>query len=133
MLRRAVQLGLEAINRGDLEVGFARWDPDIEAIYPAQFVELGLESVIRGREARVDFQRRWRAAWGEFRFVPEELIDLGDGRALVVGRMKGRGLSSDAAVDSDWAYLATVSAGRVIREQVFLDRGEALDAVGLSE
>jgi ketosteroid isomerase-like protein len=94
-------------------------------------IDYGL--VVRGREARVDFQRRWRAAWGEFRFVPEELIDLGDGRALVAGRMKGRGLSSDAAVDSDWAYLATVSAGRVIREQVFLDRGEALDAVGLSE
>jgi ketosteroid isomerase-like protein len=133
IVRRFAQRGLEANNRRDLEAAFMFHASDVEAIYPAQFVSLGLESVIRGLEARMDFQRRWRAEWGEFRFLPEELVDLGDERILVVGRMTGSGLSSGAGVDNDWAYLVTISAGRVTREQVFLDRGQALDAVGLPE
>ena len=60
------------------------------------------------------------------------MIDLGD-RVLVVGRVKGSGLSSGAAVDSEWADLFTVSAGRVIREQVFFDHAEGLEAAGVSE
>ena len=78
------------------------------------------------------FQRTWTAQWGDVRFEPAEVTDLGD-RLLVLGRMKGSGLSSGGAFDREWANLTTFSAGRVIREQVFLDHGEALKAAGLSK
>lgn len=52
---------------------------------------------------------------------------------VLVGRVKGSGLSSGIAVDNDWADLLTTSSGRVIREQVFFDRAEALEAVGLPD
>lgn len=65
------------------------------------------------------------------RFEPEEMLDLGD-RLLFVGRVKGSGISSGAGFESDWAVLLTISAGRVIREQPFFDRREALEAAGLS-
>jgi ketosteroid isomerase-like protein len=133
LIRRAVQLGLEATNRGDFEAAFAAlYHPDIELIAVGTFITLGHEPVYRGREERIRFQERWRAEWGEFRFEPEELIDLGD-RLLLVGRVTGTGLSSGVAVDNDWADLFTISAGRAIREQVFFDRAEALEAAGLSE
>jgi hypothetical protein len=90
--------------------------------------QLGLEAANR-RDSKVAFQDRWQADWGGFRFEPEELIDLGN-RVLVVGHMKGSGLSGGAAVDNDWAYLVTFSGGRVRHEQIFLDRGEALEVVG---
>jgi ketosteroid isomerase-like protein len=77
-------------------------------------------------------QRRWIDEWGVFRFEPDELIDLGD-RLLMVGRMKGSGLSSGAVTTNEWALLVTVSAGRVIREQVFFDHAHALEAAGLQE
>jgi ketosteroid isomerase-like protein len=70
---------------------------------------------------------------GDFRFEPEELADLGDGRVVVIGRQKGSGLSSGAAFDTDWAVLITLSAGLVSREQFFFDRAEALAAAGLPE
>lgn len=94
-------------------------------------VELSFDPVYRGREARAEFQRRWTAEWGEMRFMPEEMLDLGD-HVVCVGRVSGSGLSSRAAFEGDWACLFTISAGRVIREQPFFDRREALEAVGLS-
>jgi ketosteroid isomerase-like protein len=132
IIRRAVRLGFEAANRGDYEAAFVLYHPEVEAIPPAGFVGLGEDSLYRGREERVRFQRRWHAEWGEFRFDPEEIIDLGD-RLLVLGAIKGSGLSSGAPTDSEWAVLFTISAGSVIRDLGFLDHGEAFRAAGLSE
>jgi ketosteroid isomerase-like protein len=132
LIRRAVRLGLEATNRRDFQAAFALFHPDIELIASGTFITLGYDSVFRGREERIRFQERWHAEWGQFRFEPDELIDLGD-RVLVVGRVTGSGLSSGAAVDNDWADLFTISAGKAIREQVFFDHSEALEAAGLRE
>jgi ketosteroid isomerase-like protein len=133
VIHRAVQLGMEAINRGDYEAAFALHDPDVELNSPPDMIGLGEASVTRGREARIRFQRDWTAQWGEMRFEPEELIDFSDSRVLVVGRIKGSGLSSGAAFENEWANLLTLSGGRVVREQVFRDHGEALEAAGLEE
>jgi ketosteroid isomerase-like protein len=133
VLRRLVQLGHEALNRGDLEVAFARYDPHVELVSDSRFVGLGFDRVYRGRAERVRFQQRWVAEWGDFRFEPEELIDLGDGRLFVHGRIVGSGLTSGAGFDSEWAVLLTISDGRVVREQFFFDRAAALEAAGLRE
>jgi ketosteroid isomerase-like protein len=131
MLRRAVQLRLEAANRGDLDSAFALYHPEVEANFSPELVEFGFEPVYRGRTARVSWERSWRADWGDFGYEPEELLDPGDGRILMIGRMKGSGASSGAAFDRDWAVLLTVSAGLVTREQVFFDRAQAFEAAGL--
>jgi ketosteroid isomerase-like protein len=133
LLRRSMRLALEAYNRKDLDAAYMTYHPDSETIFPQQLVAVGFDLVTRGREARLSAQGRWHAEWGEFRFAPDEGIDLGDGRFLVVGRIKGSGLSSGAGVDNDWALLVTTSAGQVTREQVFFDRSEAFGAAGLSE
>jgi ketosteroid isomerase-like protein len=132
-LLRAAHLGFAALNRGDFESSFLLYHPDVEFITPPRLVGLGFDPVYRGIEGRIDFQRRWTAEWGEMRFEPEEMLDLGD-QLLFVGSVKGSGLSSGAAFESDnWAALSTISAGRVIREQPFFDRREALQAAGLRE
>jgi len=132
LLRRAVTVGFEATNRRDYETPFAFYHPEGELITPPQLVGLGFEPLYRGREDRIGFQRRWIDEWGEFRFEPEEIIDLGD-RVLLIGRITGSGLSSRVLVDSEWANLLTVSAGQVVGEQIFVEHGEALEAAGLSE
>lgn len=131
LIRRSVRLGLEATNRRDYDATFILYHPDCESIFPAGLVSFG-EVGTRGLDERIRWQRAWYADWGEFQFEPEELIDLGD-RHLVIGHMRGSGLSSGAAVDSEWAILWTSSGGLVTREQLFMDQGEALEAVGLSE
>ncbi len=132
LVRRAVRLAFEATNRGDYEAAFMAYHPDVELTVPPLFAGLGDESVVRGREERVRFQRRWNAEWGEVQFEPEEVLDLYP-RLLVLGRIKGSGLGSGAAFENQWANLVTFSDGRVIREQAFIDHGEALEAAGLRE
>jgi ketosteroid isomerase-like protein len=131
-LLRAAHRGFDALNRGDFEASFMLYHPDVEFITPPTLVGLGFDPVYRGPERRSEFQRGWVAEWGEMRFEPKEMLDLGD-RVLFVGRVSGSGVSSGAAFESDWACLFTVSAAQVIREQPFFDLGEALEAVGLSE
>jgi len=132
VIRHGVQRAVEATNRGDFEAAFALHAPHVELNSPPEMVGLGEEAVTRGREERVRFQRSWTAQWGEVRLEPDEVTDLGD-HVLVVGRMRGSGLSSGAGFDNEWANLTTLSAGRVIREQIFRDHDEALEAVGLRE
>jgi ketosteroid isomerase-like protein len=132
IIRRYVQRGLEALNRRDLQAAFALYDQDVESIFDRKLVGLGFEPMYRGREMRIDAQRRWIDEWGQERTEPEELIDLGDGRLLLLARNRGTGPSSGAPVDMETAFLFTVSAGRVIHEQLFLDRNLALEAAGLS-
>jgi ketosteroid isomerase-like protein len=132
VLLRAAQTGFAAINRGDFESSFLVYHPHVEIITPAPLVEMGFDPVYRGRDARFDYQRKWTAEWGEMRFLPTEMLDLGE-RVLFVGRIEGTGLSSGAAVDTDWALLYTLSEGQLIREQPFFDHREAFKAAGLSE
>jgi len=133
LVGRVATLAIEAHNRGDLEAAVAVYDSEVEYVTPPQIIPLGFEPIYRGRDARIEVQRRWTAEWGEFTFKPEELIDVGDGRVLMLGRMEGSGLTSGVMIDNDWADLFTIARGRVVREQVYLDRAEALEAAGLSE
>jgi ketosteroid isomerase-like protein len=132
LIRRAVKLALDAANRSDFEAAFALYDSQVELITEPRVVGLGLERVYHGREERIRFQQRWIEDWGDFQFDPKEVIDIGDGRVLVWGRILGSGLSSGAGFASDWAVLLTTSsAGRVVREEFFFDHAEALEAVGM--
>jgi ketosteroid isomerase-like protein len=133
LIRRSVKLGFEALNRGDFKSAFSAYDPEVELVPAPQLKGLGLDNVYRGLEGRTRFQERWHAEWGDFQHVPEEVIDLGDGGVFVLGRLCGTGRSSGAAFDSDLGVVFTISAGRVIREQSWLDRDEALEAAGLKE
>jgi ketosteroid isomerase-like protein len=131
VFRRAVRWGFEASNREDQEATFMLYHPDCESLFPTQMATIG-EPGTRGREERISWEQRWRTEWGDFRYAPEEFIDLGD-QYLIVGRLEGSGVGSGAFVGTDWAVLLTSAGGLAIREQVFFDRHEALEAAGLRE
>ena len=97
VVRRAMRLSIEAANRGDYAAAFALLHPDCESTLPPQAVAVG-EPGTHGPDERADFERRWHAEWGEMRYVPEELIHLGD-RVLLVGRITGSGRGSGAPAD----------------------------------
>ena len=67
--------------------------------FDQRLVALCFEPVYRGREARIEAQRRWIVEWGEERTEPEELIDLGYGRLLLLVGNTGKGPSSGAVVE----------------------------------
>jgi ketosteroid isomerase-like protein len=132
-IRRGAQLGVDALNRDDVEAALALYHPDVELVVPSEFVGLGFDRVYRGIDERARFELMWIGEWGKLRYEFEEVIDLGDGRVLLVGRVKSSGVTSGAPVDSEFAEIFTFVDGRVIREEPFFDRADALEAAGLSE
>jgi ketosteroid isomerase-like protein len=131
LVRRVVVLGWEAMNRADLEFGLALYDEDVESVFDPRAVTLGLANT-RGREARRRTLSQVYGEMGQMLFDPDELIDLGDDRLLVIGRMKGRGRASGAPFEMEWANLWTISEGLVVRDEQFGDHAEAVEAAGLS-
>ena len=132
LIRRAVQTGVQVLNRGEPEIAFGVYHPDCELVLDRLFP--GLPQRTRGRDARIRFQQQWNAEWGEFWFEPQELVSFGDNRSLLIlGRVKGTGRSSGAGTDGEWAALFTLKRGWIIKERAFFDHAQALNAAGLSE
>jgi ketosteroid isomerase-like protein len=133
VVRRAVKVAWEAFNRGDLDVTFALYHANCESSFPAQLATVGFPSGTSDREARIRVQREVFDDLRELRFELKEYIDLGDGRLLTAGRMMGVGASSGAAVETEWTAVFSTVDGQVVREDIFVDNREALQAAGLSE
>ena len=86
----------------------------------------------RGLEGVHQWQRLIDEIWINWDFEAERFFDAGDEVAVFV-RTSGTARQSGAAVKISAAHVVTVQDGRVTRTEVFLDRHEALDAVGLGE
>jgi ketosteroid isomerase-like protein len=80
--------------------------------------------------------KRWTAStkesWGEWRFELERLIDVGD-RVVVLIHVVAQGGQSGVRLERDTAHVWTLAEGKVTRCEVYLDRSEALEALGLQE
>lgn len=132
VLSRLARRGAEAVNRGDLELFSVFVHPEIESVNTPRVVALGgLAPRSRGRDAWLAGQQRWLDDWKDLRYQPEDVLDLGDDRLLLLGRARGSGRSSGIEIDTEWALLATISGGLLIEERNFLDHAEALEAAGL--
>jgi hypothetical protein len=82
-----------------------------------------------GRDEFVRGTRRWLEEWETFRYIPQDLIDLGERvllRVRLVGRAKASGVELDLTAFHLWAF----RDGMPWRCEVFLDEGEAREAAG---
>jgi ketosteroid isomerase-like protein len=133
LMLRAIRNGFDAYNRGDLDVCVLLYHPAVKFERSEEHSATGLEVNFEGLEGYRDFAAEWTSGWGEHRFEPRELIDLGD-RFLVLTELIARGQGSGISLTQDHAMLSTFDDdGRVIRQQDFLDHAEALEAAGLRE
>ena len=120
--------GYEAFARRDLDAALEMMDPNIEAHdapeAPDATVHYGPDAVRR------DWEQMF-ALFEDFTIDIEEVFDAGDELAVFL-RLSGRGRESGAEVDARMAHVWTIREGRAIRLRQYLDRTEALEAVGLS-
>jgi ketosteroid isomerase-like protein len=84
----------------------------------------GLPEIIRTFEAE-DLE-----AWEERRLEPERFIDAGDDVVVLLHEYR-RGRGSGVELETDTAVVFSVREGLVVRVQGYMDRGAALEAVGL--
>jgi ketosteroid isomerase-like protein len=120
-LREAEPGALDHVLRAYFDEGF---ELRLPAVYPEG------EQVFRGREGL----KRWIAVtkevWDEWRFEPGRFLDAGD-HVVTLVRVVARGGTSGVPLDRETAHLWTLRDARVLRCTIYLDRSEALEAVGL--
>ncbi|MGZ5348234.1 MAG: nuclear transport factor 2 family protein [Solirubrobacterales bacterium] len=120
-----IKAGFAAHNRGDLDALVELYDP--EAVF-----ETLLLGTHQGNEAIRRIYEENQKTLAGYDVVPVELIDVGD-RVVAVVRMQGEGPVSQIAMDEGFAFVFTFKGERVVREQAFRNREEALEAAGLAD
>ena len=117
------------IARGDMDALLDFWDPEFELHdFADSPVVLG---EVRGPEVWVRWIEQVTDA-AEIQFQPEQLIEAGD-RVVIPLRMLARGKISGVRTEFDLVVVSTLRNGRIARSEVYRDRAQALEAVGLQE
>ncbi len=121
---------------GAWALGDFRASADSDLYDPALVWVLSEEFPNPGEYRGLDATRRafteWLRAWSHWRIEAERYVDHGD-RVVVLTHFHGRGRDSGALIDGRGADLWTFRDGRVVRQEVWLDRRKALEAAGLPE
>jgi ketosteroid isomerase-like protein len=86
--------------------------------------------IVRQMWAVVEHALRWAEMWDDWRMEPEQFIDVGGDRVILVLREIGRS-DSGLQMDERRAELYAVRKGKVVSRRGFSDPDEALAAAGL--
>jgi uncharacterized protein len=124
----ALRAGYEAFNRGDTGAWLDGFDPDAEL---RELPNLP-GTVHRGHDGLREWAESLKETWEEYRFEPEEFTDAGE-FVLVSVRARGRGLGSGAPAEMQVFHVFELRDGKVLRVGGYIDRAEALEAVGLRQ
>ena len=123
-----VRRHMDAYRSGNYAAALAAYHPEV--VCDATVRPEG--RVYRGREGVADAIRIWTGTWDEWTWEIEELIDAGD-HVLLVARESGTGKASGVRVVQQTFWVFNLRDGQIVRATVFVDRGKALEAAGLSD
>jgi ketosteroid isomerase-like protein len=125
-----VERYFEAVNRGDFAEAMAAYTDDVVLVVDERIVPTNA-GVFSGRDAVGEWFGDWFRSFARgYQFDIHEMRPAGD-RVFVAVRHRGRGRSSGVAIDWNVGLAFTVSAGKIVRLELFTDRSGALKAVGL--
>jgi ketosteroid isomerase-like protein len=123
-----VRRGIEAFNRGDVEAVLEGLDPEIEWHVPPVLPD---QAVYRGHEGVRELFRSLEDSFSEVQLMVEEIVDAGD-QVMMLAAVRGRGRESGLEVESpSFGWVWTARGGKALRVEVYPNRAEALEAVGL--
>ena len=124
-----VRRGWEAYEGGDLSGVIALLSPDMVTYVAPPFPVAGTYG---GPEGFLQLTIDWAEGFDDLVITGEEFIEAGE-QVVVRSLHKSRGASSGVPVETDLWYVFTIGAGKVARVDIFNERSEALEAVGLRE
>src|ERR1043165_6862862 len=124
-----VRSGYESLSRGTFDVDLLA--NDFELLQASSIIDSA--GIFRGRDAVGEVLAELRASFEELDFAPEEIVDVGNGKVLVLVHPLGRGRASGMAVNNHIAHVWTFRDGKAARLVVYEEPSEALKAVGLGE
>lgn len=122
----------DAWQRGDFEGALELFHENIEWFGPPDISRSGDRGVARGHEGVRRPPGRWLGTWVDYRFELRELVDFGD-EVLAGGWQHGRGRGSGVEVSEEIFSVWTLQTGKIVRQRMFRDKADALEAAGLQE
>jgi ketosteroid isomerase-like protein len=125
-----VRQSQEALDRRDRAAWLAGCDQAFEVVASGAWPDA---DVIRGPEPAWDFYVEVMEAFEDFVSADAEFVDAGADKVLVHARHDLRGKASGADVEFDYWVVVTSRDGKRLRDEWFVDREQALEAVGLRE
>jgi ketosteroid isomerase-like protein len=126
-VRRFVE-GIEAFNRRDIPGSRAVMDPEL--VWEHRLAEL--EGTFAGPAAVLGWYADLWENFETIEIVCPDIRDLGGGRMLGLGTVRGTGRESGAETTFTYAVVATYRNERMVHYVDYGDHGEALEAAGLN-
>jgi uncharacterized protein len=125
-----VRQATEAYNREAFEEAIGWMDPEIE--WDMSRVQVPDPEVYRGFNGLQAFHSVWKESWEWLELEPQDFIESGD-QVVTLIRQVGRGRLSGVEVEQRFAQLWTLRDGKIVRMEMYPDKGAALEAAGLRE
>jgi ketosteroid isomerase-like protein len=120
-----VRAAVEASSSGDPDW----WHPEGEYVNASGDPD---HATYRGIEAITKLFDSWFQAYPDIRVVPLEVRVVGE-RVFAWTRYSGHGATSGLPFEMELANVMTVEDGKIRRLEVYMDRAEALEALGRTE
>ncbi len=125
-----LRAGFDAFNRGDYDSWLEAFSEDVEVRDLAETPDTG---VFHGHAGVRAWLAKLQEAWGdEFRFEPRSFTE-GDGVVVADVQATATGIGGGVPIDMSLHLAFRLRDGEINWTQGFLDRGAALEAVGLRE
>ena len=124
-----VERAIAAINERNIDGYLACCTEDIQLNTPVSPVAGAYEGAVGIRRFFADIED----AGPDFRLHLERLEAVGGERVLAFARVTFHGRGSGLSIPAETGNVYEFEEGKIRRIQIFFDRGEALEAAGLSE
>ena len=130
ILKRSFARGFDAARREDYAVALFFYEPDLELRAPGDVAgALGLPERYYGHQGFVDVWSDMQQDMDDFRFQPEQIIDLG-ARVALRGTLVGRGRASGALTRQTAGFIYHFSPrGLVALQELHWTWQNVLDAL----
>jgi ketosteroid isomerase-like protein len=120
----------EYFNQGDIDALLELCSPEVEIYKDPEVVEMVAAFMPRGRERVAQYLRGWLDSWDAYLARPEEFLGSGE-EVAVLTHLRARGRNSQFEIEEDMADVFTVRNGSVSRLRLYVQRTDALKAIGL--
>jgi ketosteroid isomerase-like protein len=122
-----VRAYLDAFATGGVDAIVGFWDPEINW----RAAEGALDDVgeMHGTAAVRRYVQEWVDLFDDFRVVPEEIRDVGDGRVISVQRISGRAKISGVATEFRFAAVVMIRDAKIVGGREYVTLEEAVNAV----
>lgn len=107
------------------------WHPDID--WRAAEGEIDDAGELHGPQAVRRHAQDWFDMFDDLAVVAEEVIDAGDDRVVAVVRMTGRAKASGIETEIPFSVVYDLRDGKIVRGREYMDKEQALEAVGRRE